>query len=91
MLLAHTALICSTALSFGQVHFKHEQPQVLSPDSHVTLGTIQQTQDATCLHWVYRHTNRHAATVVLKFMETHWRTLDLLEALSKRNLVGWIK
>jgi len=28
-----------------QVHFKHEQPQVLPPYSHVTIGTIQQTQD----------------------------------------------
>jgi len=41
-----TALICSATVSFDQVHFKHEQPQVLSPDSHVTIGIIQQTQDA---------------------------------------------
>jgi len=26
------------------VHIKHKQPLVLSPDSHVTLGMIQQTQ-----------------------------------------------
>jgi len=37
MLLAlYIALICSTNLSFDQVHFKDEQPQVLSRDSHVT-------------------------------------------------------
>jgi len=29
-----------------QVHFKHEQPQVLLIELHVTIGTIQQTQDA---------------------------------------------
>ena len=29
-----------------QVHFKHEQPQVLLIESHVAIGTIQQTQDA---------------------------------------------
>jgi len=29
-----------------QVHFKHEQPQILLIESHVTIGTIQQTQDA---------------------------------------------
>jgi len=41
------ALICnSTTSSFEQMHFKHEQPIVLSPNSHVTIGTIQQTQDA---------------------------------------------
>jgi len=30
-----------------QVHLKHEQPQVLLIESHVAIGTIQQTQDAT--------------------------------------------
>jgi len=29
-----------------QVHFKHKQSQVISPDSHVTIGTIQQAQVA---------------------------------------------
>jgi len=29
-----------------QVHFKHEQPQVLTIESHLTIGTIQPTQDA---------------------------------------------
>jgi len=28
------------------MHFKHEQSQVLSPNSHITIGTIQQIQDA---------------------------------------------
>ena len=61
MLLAlHIALVCSTSgafqnksfdqalifKSFDQVHFKPEQSQFLSPDLHVTIGTIQQTQEA---------------------------------------------
>jgi len=29
-----------------QVHFKHDQPHVLLIESHVTISTIQQTQDA---------------------------------------------
>ena len=29
-----------------QVHLKHERPQVLLMESHVRIGTIQQTQDA---------------------------------------------
>jgi len=35
-------------VSYGtdQVHFKHEQSQVLLIESHVTIGMIQQTQDA---------------------------------------------
>ena len=37
----HTYYICSIIVSFGQVHIKHAQPQVVSPDSHVTMGTIQ--------------------------------------------------
>jgi len=72
------------SLSFDQVHFKHRQSQVLSPFSHVTIGTIQQMQDAANVHSVYRHNSRHAAwpTVTLRFMETRWKTL----ALSTRNL-----
>jgi len=86
MLLAlHIALICSTSLSVDQVHFKHKQTQVLSPDLHVTIGTIQQTQDAAKVRGVYRHNNWHVAwpTVILRFMETRWKTL----ALSPLNLV----
>jgi len=30
-------------LSFGQVHVKHKRPQVLSLDSLVKIGMIQQT------------------------------------------------
>jgi len=30
-----------------QVHFKHEQPQVLLIESYVTIGTIQHAQDKT--------------------------------------------
>jgi len=36
------------------VHFKHEQPQILSPDLYVTIGTIQQTEEAANVHWVHR-------------------------------------
>ena len=28
----HTYYICSIIVSFGQVHIKHAQPQVVSPD-----------------------------------------------------------
>jgi len=37
-----------TRISYAtdQVHFKHEQSQVLLIESHVEIGTIQQTQDA---------------------------------------------
>jgi len=48
MLLAlHIALIGSTTLNFDQVHFKHQQPQVFSPDPHVTIGTIQETHNTS--------------------------------------------
>ena len=75
----HIALICSATLSFDQVHFKHEQSQVLSPDSHVTIGTIQQMQGAANVHRAYWHNSRHAAwpTITLRFMETRWKTLAL--------------
>jgi len=36
-------LIRTTTLSFNQVYLKHEQPQIRSPDSHVTIGTIHRT------------------------------------------------
>jgi len=42
----HIALICNTTASFDQVNITHEQPQPLSADSHVTIDTIHQTQDA---------------------------------------------
>jgi len=32
-----------------QVHFKHEQPQVLLIESHAIIATIQQAQDAACV------------------------------------------
>jgi len=44
--------ICSASLSFDQVHIKHDQPQDLSHDSHVTIDTINQTQDAANMLWV---------------------------------------
>jgi len=42
LLASHIALTCSTTLSFDQVHFKHEQPQVRLSDSHLGIGRIQQ-------------------------------------------------
>jgi len=39
-------------LNFDQVYFKHKQSQVLSPDLHVRIGTIQHIKDATNVHWV---------------------------------------
>ena len=36
----------SFSYATDQVHFKHEQPQVLLIELHVTIGTNQQTQDA---------------------------------------------
>jgi len=67
------------------VHFKPEQSQFLSPDLHVTIGTIQQTQEAAIVLWVYGHNSRHAPwpAVMLRFMETRWKIL----ALSTRNLI----
>ena len=44
--------------SFYQVDFKHEQPQVLSPDLHVAIGTIHQTQEAANVLWAYRHNSQ---------------------------------
>jgi len=45
-----------TAASLGHisylVHIKHEQPQVHSPDSHVSTDMIHQTQDADNVLWV---------------------------------------
>jgi len=72
LLALHIALICSTTLSFDQVHFKHKQPQVFSTDLHVTIGMIQQIQDAANTLWVYRPNSRHAAgpTVILGYMKT---------------------
>jgi len=35
------------------VHFKHEKTPVISRDSHVTIGTIQ--QDGAKVLWVWRH------------------------------------
>jgi len=40
---------------FDQVHFKHEQPQVLSPDSHVTIGSLRFSKhrtQPTCFEYI---------------------------------------
>ena len=39
------ALLPPISYASDQMHFKHEQPQVLLPDSHVTVSMIRQTQD----------------------------------------------
>jgi len=46
-----------------QVHFKHEQeqPQVLLIESHVTIRTIQQTQEEDSVLLIYRRNSWHAA------------------------------
>jgi len=44
-----------------QVHFKHKHRQVLLTESNVTIGTIQQTQDAASVLRIYRHNRRHVA------------------------------
>jgi len=43
------------------VHIKHDQPQDLSPNSHLTIDTIHQTQDAVEVLWVCRRYSRYAA------------------------------
>ena len=52
MLALHISLICSITLSFDQVHIKNNQPQDLSPNSHPTIDTIHQTQNAVKVLWV---------------------------------------
>jgi len=41
----HSCSYLQYNLKLCQAHFKHEQSQAFSPDLHVTIGTIQQTQD----------------------------------------------
>ena len=58
---------------------------------HVAIGTIQQTQDAASVLWVYGHNSWHTAwpTVMLRFMETRWKTLVLShESWIKLNFVN---
>jgi len=70
-----------------QEHFKHEQPQVLSADSLVTIRTIQQTQDAANVLWVglYRHNSRHAAwpTIILRYMENCFKDSGVITTKSE--------
>jgi len=57
-----------------QLHFKHEQPQLLLIEPHVTIDMIQWTQDAANVLWAYRHNSWQAwPTVILRFMETRWK------------------
>jgi len=53
-------------------------------ESHITIGTMQQTQDAASALWVYRHNSCHATwpTVMLTFMGSRWNT----QAWSPRKL-----
>jgi len=77
--MVNPALLPPVSYATDQVHLKHEQPQVLWMESNVTIGTIQQTQDAASVLWVYRHNSWHAAwpTVILRLMETRWKSLSL--------------
>ena len=70
-----------------QVHFTHEQSQVISPDSLVTIGTIQQTQDAACFAYIDTIVGMRLDQPSYRFMEICWKNL----ALSLRHLNGWIK
>jgi len=45
MLALHIPLICSITLSFDHMHIKQDHPRILSPNSHVTIDTIHQTQN----------------------------------------------
>jgi len=78
-LLQQKCTLISTSYAADQVHFKHEQPLGLLIESHFAIGTIQQTQDAASVLWVYRHNSWHAPwpTVILRFMETLWMALVL--------------
>jgi len=64
-----------------QVHFKHEQPQVLLLESHVKIGTIQQTQDAANVLWVHRHNSWHAS---------YWDSWKLFGRLWRYHHERWI-
>jgi len=68
-----------------QVHFTHEQSQVISSDSLVTIGTIQQTQ--ACFAYIDTVVGMRLDQPSYCFMEICWKTL----ALSLRNLNGSIK
>jgi len=59
-----------------QVHLKHEKPQVLLIESHITIGMIQQRPDVASVLCVSRHCSWHAAwpTVRLK----SWKLVGIL-------------
>jgi len=61
-------------LSFDQVYIQHNQPQDLSPNSHLTVDTIDQTQDAVNVLWIRRHYSRHAAWPTV--IEIHENSLE---------------
>jgi len=50
----HMALICnSTTSSFEQMHFKHEQPLVLSPNSHIqSVRFSKHRTQPTCFEYI---------------------------------------
>jgi len=67
------------------MHIKHEQPQVLSPDSHVTIGTIQQTHPTEL--WVWRHNCTHAAWPTDN-TDIHGNPLEDTD-ITNTNLIKW--
>jgi len=58
LLLQDTAAVLLSLLLLSAVQ---PQPLIRSPDSHVTIGKIQQTQDAANVLRVYPYNSRHAA------------------------------
>jgi len=85
----HISFICSATSSFDQVHIKLEQPQVLSPDSHLTIDTIHQAQNAANVLLVWRHYSWHVASpavmfIMLRFTIARCKTL----VLPTRNVIN---
>jgi len=69
---------------------KYELPQVLSPDSHVAIDKIHETQDAAnVLCWVWRRgvTRLDSARGKKQFWRPHVRNWGLSEA----NVLYWRK
>jgi len=48
-----TLIYSSTTSSFDQMHFKHEQPQVLSPNSHIqSVRFSKHRTQPTCFEYI---------------------------------------
>ena len=66
------------------MHFKHEQPQVLSPDTNVPNGMIQQTEEATNVLLVYR-LNQRAFSISTQNQRAFSISLVLVYRLMRRD------